>query len=43
MTVFFDLDRTLMDFENAEDMGIKAIFETYKSELKMDYETFRST
>lgn len=43
MTVFFDLDRTLMDFENAEDMGIKAIFEIYKSELKMDYETFRST
>ncbi|MCR5188269.1 MAG: HAD family hydrolase [Treponema sp.] len=43
MTVFFDLDRTLMDFEKGEDMGIKAIFETYKSQLKMDYESFRST
>ena len=43
MTVFFDLDRTLMDFEVGEDLGIKAVFENYKNELKMDYEEFRST
>ena len=43
MTVFFDLDRTLMNFEVGEDLGIKAVFENYKNELKMDYEEFRST
>ena len=43
MTVFFDLDRTLMNFERGEDMGIEAVFENYRDELKMDYESFRST
>lgn len=42
MTVFFDLDRTLMDFENAEDLGIRAIFDKYRTEIKMDYAEFRS-
>lgn len=41
MTVFFDLDRTLMDFEIGEDMGIKAVFDTYNDEIKMDYSEFR--
>ena len=43
MTVFFDLDRTLMNFEVGEDLGIKTVFENYKNELKMDYEEFRLT
>lgn len=43
MTVFFDLDRTLMNFEIGEDLGIKTVFETYKNDLKMEYEEFRST
>ncbi|WP_027728579.1 HAD family hydrolase [Treponema sp. C6A8] len=43
MTVFFDLDRTLMNFEIGEDLGIKTVFETYKNEIKMDYQEFRST
>ena len=43
MTVFFDLDRTLMNFEVGEDLGIKTVFDNYKNELKMDYEEFRST
>ena len=41
MTVFFDLDRTLMDFENGEDMGIRAVFDEYRSEIKMNYADFR--
>lgn len=43
MTVFFDLDRTLMNFELGEDIGIKTVFETYKNEIKMNFEEFRST
>ena len=43
MTVFFDLDRTLMNFEIGEDMGLKAVFENYRDELKMPYDEFRST
>lgn len=43
MYVFFDLDRTLMNFELGEDMGIKIIFETYKKDIKMNYEEFKST
>lgn len=43
MYVFFDLDRTLMNFELGEDMGIKIIFETYKKDIKMNYEQFKST
>ena len=43
MNVFFDLDRTLMNFENGEDMGIKAVFDTYKNQIKMNYDEFRLT
>ena len=32
-----------MDFEVGEDIGIKTVFDTYKSEIKMDYQEFRST
>lgn len=42
MVVFFDLDRTLMDFESAENLGIKAVFKKYKSEISMDFLEFRS-
>ena len=40
MFVYFDLDRTLLDFESAADVGIKTIYDLYKSELKMEYEEF---
>ena len=40
MVVFFDLDRTLMDFESAENLGIKAVFEKYKNEIHMDFDEF---
>lgn len=40
MVVFFDLDRTLMDFESAENLGIKAVFEKYKNEIYMDFNEF---
>lgn len=40
MVVFFDLDRTLMDFESAENLGIKAVFEKYKNEIHMDFNEF---
>lgn len=43
MNVFFDLDRTLMNFEGGEDMGIKAVYDTYRNQMKMDYQEFRST
>lgn len=40
MTVFFDLDRTLMDFESAENSGIFGIYDSYKNEIKMKKEEF---
>lgn len=40
MFVYFDLDRTLLDFESAADVGIKKIFDLYRSEIKMDFEEF---
>ncbi len=43
MNVFFDLDRTLMNFEIGEDMGIRAVFEAYRNQMKMDFDEFRST
>ncbi|MCQ2612761.1 MAG: HAD family hydrolase [Treponemataceae bacterium] len=43
MYVFFDLDRTLMDFEIAEDTGIKKVFDTYRSQIFMDFQEFRAT
>ncbi|MBP3366988.1 MAG: HAD family hydrolase [Treponema sp.] len=42
MTVFFDLDRTLLDFETAENCGIRAVFEAYSAEIKMEYDEFQS-
>ncbi|MGN0728257.1 HAD family hydrolase [Treponema sp.] len=41
MTVFFDLDRTLMDFETAENRGIQAVFEKYRNEISMDFDEFK--
>lgn len=43
MTVFFDLDRTLMDFDVGEDMGISALYEACRGQLRMGAEEFRST
>ncbi len=42
MIVFFDIDRTLMNFEAAEDLGIMAVFEKYKSEIRMESSEFKS-
>lgn len=42
MTVFFDLDRTLIDFETAENCGIRAVFDAYRAEIKMEYDEFQS-
>ncbi len=43
MYVFFDLDRTLMDFETAENVGIKKVFDTYRSQILMDFPEFCAT
>lgn len=43
MYVFFDLDRTLLDFESASDTGIKAVFDAYRSDIKMEYDEFSRT
>ena len=40
MTVFFDLDRTLMDFERAETSGINAVFDLYRDEISMTRQEF---
>ena len=40
MTVFFDLDRTLMDFERAETSGINAVFNLYRDEISMTQADF---
>lgn len=42
MMVFFDLDRTLMDFERAESYGIEAVFSRYSDEISMKYDVFSS-
>ena len=40
MFVYFDVDRTLLDFESAADVGIKTVFDLYRSEIIMDYDEF---
>lgn len=40
MYVFFDLDRTLLDFDSASELGIKAVYDNYHSDIKMDYDEF---
>ena len=40
MRVFFDLDRTLMDFERAETAGINAVFDLYRDEISMTQAEF---
>lgn len=43
MYVFFDLDRTIFDFESAENAGIQFLFNKYTSELKMSSQEFKSS
>lgn len=40
MFVFFDLDRTLLDFDTASELGIKKVFENFRSDIKTEYEEF---
>lgn len=42
MFIFFDLDRTLIDFDTASEKGIKTIFENFNSEIKMNFNEFMS-
>ncbi len=42
MFVLFDLDRTLMDMESAENTGIRAVYNRYRNELTMQPEEFIS-
>lgn len=43
MHVFFDLDRTIFDFETAENAGIQFLFKKYSSQLCMSEQEFKST
>lgn len=42
MHVFFDLDRTIFDFESAENAGIQFLFNKYSSQLCMSEQEFKS-
>jgi len=40
MFVFFDVDRTLLDFDTAAELGIKNVFDKFRAEIKTDYAEF---
>lgn len=40
MIVFFDIDRTLLDFEKAERAGIMAVYDAYRSDIRMGRDEF---
>jgi len=40
MFVYFDVDRTLLDFDTAAELGIKNVFDEFRSDIKTNFEEF---